>query len=209
MALKSISRETVAFSLAGVSILLRIASDWLFSTGGPLPYQMLQAAFLLLALIALWPHLDLVYLKSGLSRRAIQEGLLALPLGFLAGMAIAWMQFGEPRWPTVAQAVRMLANNLFFPAVEELEFRGFLLAWLISRKLAPTLAVWLAAALHTFAHPHYLWDGNYLSFVSLFILLAWFGGLTLRTRSLWGAYLAHALWNISFFLPLLGAGMER
>lgn len=44
MMLNSELREKMAFSAAALAILLRLASDWLFASGGPLPYQMVQAA---------------------------------------------------------------------------------------------------------------------------------------------------------------------
>lgn len=199
----------MAFGMAAFAILLRLASDWLFASGGPLPYQMIQAALLGLAMILLWPRLEMVFLRNGRHRRSIFEGLLALPLGIIIGLVSALMMYGAPQWPSINLAAMMIANNLFFPAVEELEFRGFLLGWLSRRKSPSMAVVVLVSALHTLAHPHYLWSGNSVSALWVFLVGLWWGGLTLRTRSLWGAYIAHALFNIFYFLPLLGAGITR
>ena len=67
MQLKPETREKVSFSLAGIAVLLRMASDWLFPNGGPLWYQIVQAIFLGLALVGLWPRLEVVYLKHTLA----------------------------------------------------------------------------------------------------------------------------------------------
>lgn len=208
MQFKSIPRTTVAFSLAAVAILLRMISDWLFATGGPLPYQLLQATLLLLALPILWPRLDIVFLRAGQPARAIREGALAIPLALLGGLALAYMRFGGPQWPTFNNAMVMIANNLFFPVVEELEFRGFFLAWLLGRKMSPALAVWLTAIVHLFAHVHLFWQGNFLMAGITLLVFVWYGWLTLRTRSLWGAFVAHASVNIFGFLPTAGSGLD-
>lgn len=90
-----------------------------------------------------------------------------------------------------------------------MEFRGFFLGCLISRKPSPALAVGIVSIAHLLAHPHYFWQGNWLTVATLLpLLLLWFGWLTLRTRSLWGAYVAHASFNIFAFLPMLGAGVS-
>ena len=204
MSLNPETRGKMAFGFAALAILLRLASDWLFSKGGPFPYQMLQAILLVLALVMLRYHLDAVFLKDGQHKQSIREGLLALPLGLLLGLGSAWISQGGLQLPPLDLAIVVIANNLFFPAVEELEFRGFLLGWLSQRKLSPMLAVFLVAILHMLAHPHYLWEGNYISALSVLLAGLWWGSMTLRTRSLWGAYFAHALFNITYFL-LAGA----
>ncbi len=206
---KTAGRERLAFGLAAIAILLRLASDWVFPAGGPFGYQLLQAVLLLLAVIALSPHLEVIFLRNGNARGSIREGLLAVPLGLLMGLGLSWLRFGGLHGPTFDQAVGVVANNLFFPAVEELEFRGFMLAWLVSRKTPPVIAIWLVAILHVLAHPHYIWQGSYLNLATALLLFAWFGWLTLRTRSLWGAYVAHAASNIFLFLPVIGSGFVR
>ncbi len=202
---KSITRETLGFVLAGIAIALRMASDWMFASGGSLLYQIAQALLLLLALIAIWSRREIVFLKGGNTRRAILEALLALPIGLILGLALAMMRYRGLQLPTLEQATVMIANNLFFPAIEELEFRGFFLGWLIQRKMAPVLAVWIVAIIHLLAHIHYFWQGNWMTIVTVFLSLLWFGWLTVRTKSLWGAYVAHALFNISAFFPVIGA----
>ena len=202
-------RERIAFGAMAIAVALRLASDWLFASGGPFPYQLAQAALLGFALILLWPRFETVFLKDRQHQLSVFEGLLALPLGLLLGLGTAWMSYGELKMPSPNLTALMIANNLFFPAVEELEFRGFLLGWLSRRKLPSLLAVILVAVLHMLAHPHYLWEGKYVNALSVFLMGSWLGSLTLRTRSLWGAYVAHALFNISYFLPLIGAGLAR
>lgn len=206
--LKSSPRVTLAFSLAGIAIVLRMASDWLFPTGGPLPYQLAQATCLTLALVALWPNLSIVFLQGGDTRSAIQQGLLAIPLGLSVGLGWAWLRFGGPQWPTFDQLTGPIASNVFFTAVEELEFRGFLLAWLLRRGLSPTAALWLQAIIHTLAHIHRLWQGDFLSLAMTLLVTAWFGWLTYRTRSVWGAWVAHLSWNLGILLPELGTGLN-
>ena len=162
-----------------------------------------------IALVLLSPDREIVFLRGGENRLSIKGGVLAFPMGMLAGLGIAFSQSSGLQWPDPGQAVAMITNNLFFPAVEELEFRGFLLGWMVRNRIQPSLAIWLVAIIHTLAHPHYLWQGNYVSFVGIFFLTAWFGWLTIRTHSLWGAYIAHALWNISFFIPTVNGVKQR
>lgn len=207
-ALNSSTRRTVAFAFAGVAIALRMASDWLFPTGGPLPYQLAQAACLSLALLILWPDLSLVFLLGGENRRAIREGLAALPLGLAVGVGWALLRFGGPQWPSVEQTIGPVAGNIFFTAVEELEFRGFLLAWLLKRGFSSGAAIGLQAVIHTLAHSHRIGQGDLLSLAVTLLVTLWFGSLALRTRSLWGAWAAHLSWNIGILLPELGAGLN-
>jgi membrane protease YdiL (CAAX protease family) len=198
----------VAFGIAAIAILLRMLSDWLFATGGPLSYQLLQVVLLLLALLILRPRLEIVFLRTGQTKQSIRDGALAIPLAFLGGLIFAYMRFGRPQWPTFNNAMVMIANNLFFPVVEELEFRGFFLAWLLGRKISPTLAVWLTAIMHLFAHVHLFWQGNFLMVCITLLVFVWYGWLTLRTRSLWGAFVAHTSVNIFSFLPTTGSGID-
>ena len=144
----------------------------------------------------------MVFLKGGDPRKAISVGLLILPVGLLAGLGIAFVQLGGPHWVSLGQAMTIIANNFFFPAVEELEFRGFLLGWMVHHKMRLSLAIWLVAAIHALAHPHYLLQGNYVFFFAILLVFAWLGWVTIRYKSLWGAYIAHAVWNIALFLPL-------
>jgi membrane protease YdiL (CAAX protease family) len=201
-----LSREAAGFGLAGVAILLRIASDWLFRTGGPLPYQLMQALFLLAAVMVLG-RCETIFLTKGQKGSAVREALMAPPFALLGGLALAWMRFGGPQWPgTAAGAAAIVGNNLFFPAVEELEFRGFLLAWLLQRGMAPRNAVLTAAMIHVLAHLHWWRERNLMMLALSFFLFLWYGSLTVRTRSLWGAIVAHASVNIFGFLPTTGRG---
>ena len=79
-------REVLAFSLGGIAILLRMASDWLFPQGGPLPYQMLQVAFLIMAVVAIWPRLDMIFLRGGDDKKSLKYGLVVAPLGIAFGL---------------------------------------------------------------------------------------------------------------------------
>ena len=205
---RTLNRKCIAFTLAGVAIILRMASDWIFPEGGPLYYQGIQTGFLVLAVIFLWPRLDTIFLRGGRTKNSIREGLLAIPFGFMAGMAVAWLQFGGPQWPTFTQAAIVIGNNLFFPIVEELEFRGFFLSWMLEKRVTPVLAIWLVATVHLLAHMHLFWQHNWIMAVGALLLFVWFGSLTVRTRSLWGAFVAHASANIFLFLPTIGSGID-
>lgn len=83
-------RQQLGFGLAGIAILLRMSSDWLFAEGGPLPYHLVQASLLMLALAAIWSHREIVFLKGGRVRRAVLEGSLAIPLGLVLGVTQRW-----------------------------------------------------------------------------------------------------------------------
>jgi membrane protease YdiL (CAAX protease family) len=72
------------------------------------------------------------------------------------GMGMAWLRLGGPQWPTLGQTISPIANNVFFTAVEELEFRGFLLSFLLRAGMRSTGAVWLQAIVHTLTHIHRL-----------------------------------------------------
>lgn len=202
-------RIAVAFATAGVAIALRLASDWIFPQGGPLWYQGIQAALLAIAIVLIWFRADLIFLKGGNTIASVKEGLLGIPLGLAFGLLGAWWMFRGLAIPVPDQVITVVANNLFFPAVEELEFRGFLLGWLLSRKVPATVAIVAAAALHVLAHPHWYWSGEYFMIVLSSALFLWYGSLVVRTRSLWGAYVAHATSNIFGFLPLVAHGYNR
>lgn len=201
-------REPVAFTVAGIAILLRLASDWLFAQGGPFWYQSIQAVLLIVAIALIWPRLDKVFLKSGDNKASIREGLIAIPLGLAFGLLGAFAIYHDLTLPSLDQALVVIGNNLFFPAVEELEFRGFMLAWLLSRKVSPGIAIVIAAAVHVLAHPHWFWGGQYYMLVLSLLVFLWYGSLVVRTRSLWGAYIAHASFNIFGFLPTASHSMR-
>jgi hypothetical protein len=192
--------QKLAASLAVTAILLRLASDWLFKHGGPGWFELAQALLLAAAVLALAPRLDLVYLKGGEVRQSIRTGLIALPLGVLAGVLVALAQHGTLKLPTLHQAVPVIAANLFFPAVEELEFRGFALSWALRRGMPAARAIWVIAAVHTLAHWHWFKNGSTGMLLASLLLFVWFGRIVLRTRSMYGAYVAHAAANITFFL---------
>ena len=204
----TLNRKRVALGLAGVAIILRMGSDWIFPKGGPLYYQGIQAGLLLLAVLCLWPRLDTVFLTGGRFKSSIREGLLAVPISLVAGLAVSWFLFGGPKWPTLAQAAIVIGNNLFFPMVEELEFRGFFLSWTLERGVSPSLAIWLVAVMHLVAHMHLFWQHNWILAGTTLLLFVWFGSLTVRTRNLWGAFVAHASANIFMFLPTIGSGID-
>jgi membrane protease YdiL (CAAX protease family) len=204
----NIIRKRAAFGLAGVAIVLRMASDWLFPNGGPLYYQAIQAGLLLLAILLLWQQLKTIFLTGGDVKRSVRSGLLAIPFGIIGGLVIAWVRFGGPQWPTLAQAAALIGNNLFFPVVEELEFRGFFLSWMLEKRISPGYAVWLVAGIHLLAHIHLFWQHNYLMAAVTLGVFVWYGFITVRTRSLWGALIAHAGVNIFGFLPSAGSGTD-
>jgi len=204
----NIIRKRAAFGFAGVAIVLRMASDWIFPNGGPLYYQAIQAGLLLAAIILIWQQLETIFLKGGNIKSSVREGLLAIPFGIIGGLAIAWTLFGGPQWPTLTQAAILIGNNLFFPVVEELEFRGFFLSWMLEKRVSPGYAVWLVAVIHLLAHIHLFLQGNYVMAAVTLAVFVWYGYTTIRTRSLWGALIAHAAVNIFGFLPSAGSGTD-
>ncbi len=200
--------KRTAFTLAGMAIVLRMASDWIFPQGGPLPYQLLQALLLLLALIFLRHSLDLIFLRGGQKQLAIRIGLLGIPLGLIVGLGTAWFEYGRPLWPSFIQMALLIANNLFFSAVEELEFRGFLLSWFSRRNMAPRIVILVVAVLATLAHAHRFLQFDIRSIAFTLAVNVWWTWIVYRTRSLWGAWVAHATWNIFVLLPVLGSGIN-
>jgi len=108
----------------------------------------------------------------------------------------------------LAQAAILIGNNLFFPVVEELEFRGFFLSWMLEKRVSAGYAVWLVAGIHLLAHIHLFLQHNYTMVVVTLLVFVWYGFITVRTRSLWGAVIAHASVNIFGFLPSAGSGTD-
>lgn len=205
MSLTNQVRERIAFTLAGAAIILRMASDWIFPQGGPLTYQIIQAFLLLLAIIFIRQRLDLIFLRGGRIQLAIKLALLGIPLGLIFGLGDAWMEYGHPLWPSITQLIILVANNLFFPAVEELEFRGFLFSWLLRRNISPRSVILIVSILSALAHAHRFWQFDIRSIVFTISVNVWWTWIVYRTRSLWGAWIAHATWNISVLLPVLGS----
>lgn len=201
-------RKRIAFTLAGIAIILRMSSDWIFPHGGPLPYQLLQALLLLLALIFLRQHLDLIFLRGGQKQLAIRIGLLGIPFGLIFGLGNAWVEYGRPLWPSFIQMALLVVNNIFFTAVEELEFRGFLFSWLLRRNISPRFVILIVAILASLAHAHRFWQLDIRSIAFTIAVNVWWTWIVYRTRSLWGAWVAHATWNIFVLLPILGSGIN-
>ncbi|MFQ6104013.1 MAG: CPBP family intramembrane glutamic endopeptidase [Candidatus Glassbacteria bacterium] len=197
-------RERLAFIFAAFAIILRMASDWIFATGGPLPYQLLQAFFLFISILILRHDLEVIYLRGGQIRLSIKWGLLAIPLGFIFGLGDAFLSYGRPLWPDLPEFCFMAANNVFFSAVEELEFRGFLLLWLMRKKISPTLIILIVALVASLAHSHRFLEFDIRSIVITIAVNAYWTWIVYRTRCIWGAWVAHATWNIFVLLPILG-----
>src|SRR3972149_2483648 len=148
------TREKIGFAFGWVAILLRLANDWLFASGSPLPYLLAQAAFLGVGIAYLWPNLAAIFLGSGRHRQSLREGLVALPVGLLLAAVSAYTRYGALEWATVDQTLGALVGNVLFTAIEELEFRGFLLALLLRLGGRPSTAVWLQALVPTLGHTH-------------------------------------------------------
>lgn len=176
----------MAFILAGAAIILRMASDWIFPRGGPLTYKIIQAFLLLLAIILIRQPLELIFLRGGRTQLAIKIGLLGIPLGLIFGFGDAWIEYGRPLWPGFSQLIIPVANNLFFPAVEELEFRGFLYSWLSRRNISPRSIILIVSILATLAHAHRFWQFDTRSIVITFAVNIWWTWIVYRTHSLWG-----------------------
>lgn len=151
------SKTQIAYLLAGIAIGLRLASDWIFRQGGPFSYQLVQAFFLLLAIAFLAPQWHEVFLAKGRFRSALKIALWAAPIGLLMGIGDAILSYGRLYWPSWNQIILPIANNLFFPAVEELEFRGFALSWLFKKKIGKPLVIALIVTISSLAHAHRFW----------------------------------------------------
>lgn len=93
------------------------------------------------------------------------------------------------------------------PPVEELAFRGFVLAWLRAWRLPAQTAIGLTALLHLAAHPHWFWAANLVLIGLSLGLFVRSGRITLGTRSLVGACVAHSALNLRWFSALLVAGL--
>ncbi len=94
----------------------------------------------------------------------------------------------------------VVANNLFYPLVEEIEFRGFFLGFLKMRGLRSGLSVLAQASLFLLAHHKYIWQQNWVSFIVVFVSALIFGFGTIRSRTILGAYIVHAASNILIFV---------
>jgi membrane protease YdiL (CAAX protease family) len=199
-------RQAVALAVGGAAVVLRMASDWLPPGLASIATPGLQAALLALGVALLNPEFHLIFLRGGEPRRGLAMGILFLPFALVMGLVAAQMRFGGPQWPTsLGQVAGQLFGSALFTAIEELEFRGFLLAILLSLRMKPPAAVATQAVFHTLAHIHRAWEGNYLGLVAPLMLTLWFGWLTVRTRSLLGAWATHFSWNLGIAIPELGA----
>ena len=107
--------------------------------------------------------------------------------------------------PNVERLVPAVSYNLFFPVVEELEFRGFVLGWLLRRGVKTRVAFCIVGALSSLAHAHrFVPPVDFRSVVFTIGIAAWWTWIELRTRNLIGSAVAHASWNIGVLWPLLG-----
>lgn len=101
--------------------------------------------------------------------------------------------------PPVDFALFVIANNLFYPPVEEIEFRGFLLGFLQIAGLNSALSVLAQALLFLLAHHRYLWQQDWISFPFVFVSALVYGVGTIKSKTILGAYAVHAVNNILLF----------
>ena len=79
----------------------------------------------------------------------------------------------------------------------------------MSKKVPIPLAIAGTAVVHVLAHAHWVLQGEYAMVAIGLAMFLWLGYITATTRSIWGAYVAHASWNIFGFLPLIASGYNR
>lgn len=200
-------RTNLAFALGWAAVVLRFAGEWMFPGDGPFALLVAQAALLAAGVAFLWRSLGSIFLRGGNHAAGIREGLLALPIGLLLGAVTAYAASGALDWLSPDRLAAPLVGNLLFTAIEEVEFRGFLLALLLRLGLRPSTAVGAQALIHTLAHGGRVLGGYYISLLVTLVMTLWFGSITLRSRSLWGAWIAHLSWNMAIVLPQAGAGL--
>ncbi len=205
-----LSRRTrLGYSLGGCAIALRLLSDWTFPLGGPLWYQLVQGALLAGAVIVMRRDLSKIYLKGGDNRRGVYMALMFIPFGVILGIGYSLMLYGSVVLPSTQAWILMVGNNLFFTLVEELEFRGYFLSAVTTSGVSGGWANLLQAAVHTFAHAHYFFQGNITNILLTFVVFLWLGYIVLKTKSLLGAWIGHASYNIALFTFLIGSGYIR
>jgi len=205
-----LSRRTrLGYSLGGCAIALRLLSDWIFPLGGPLWYQLVQGALLAGAVVVMRRDLSKIYLKDGDDRRGVYMALMFIPFGVILGIGYSLMLYGSVVLPSTQAWIFMVGNNLFFPLVEELEFRGYFLSAVTTSGVSGGWANLLQAAVHTFAHAHYFFQGNITIILLTFGVFLWLGFIVLKTKSLLGAWIGHASYNIALFTFLIGSGYIR
>ena len=134
------------------------------------------------------------------------EAVLVLPF------KVGGLEFPEGMFRSFFQPMMdlLLANPVatFFtvvvmaPLTEEFFFRGLLLSG-FERRYGPARAVAFSTILFCLAH------GNPVQVPATLLLGVYLGWLTVRTRSLWPAVLAHALNNLVGFLTLDPAQADR
>lgn len=202
-------RTRLGYSLGGCAIALRLLSDWVFPSGGPLWYQLVQGALLAAAVIIMRHDLSKIYLKGGDDRRGVYMALMFLPFGLILGILYSLMLYGSVVLPDAQAWILMVGNNLFFPLVEELEFRGYFLSAVTTSGVNGGWANLLQATIHTFAHAHYFFEGNTANILLTFVVFLWLGFIVLKTKSLLGAWIGHASYNIALFTFLIGSGYIR
>ena len=202
-------RTKLGYSLGGSAIALRLLSDWIFPLGGPLWYQLVQGVLLAVGVIVMRRDLSKIFLKGGDDRRGVYMALMFLPFGVILGIGYSLMLYGSVVLPSAQAWISMVGNNLFFPLVEEFEFRGYFLSGVTTSGVSGGWANLLQAAIHTFAHTHYFFQGNFASILLTFVVFLWLGFIVLRTKSLLGAWIGHALYNIALFTFLIGSGYIR
>lgn len=205
-----LSKESkLGYGLGGCAIVLRLVSDFVFSSGGPLWFQLIQAALLVAAVFVMRNHLSRIYLTGGNNKPGVRMALSVVPIALALSIGFALFRYGTIILPSAQTWIILVGNNLFFPLVEELEFRGYLLSAFTTAGLNGKWANLLVASIHTFAHAHYFFQGNITSIVLTFAIFLWLGNIVLKTRSLLGAWVGHASYNIILFTFLIGFGYNR
>ncbi len=105
--------------------------------------------------------------------------------------------------PSMEHVLLVIANNLFYPLVEEIEFRDFLLGFLRMSNMRLLRSVFVQSLFFLLAHHRYIWQQDWISFPFVFVSAFIYGYGTLRSETLLGAYIVHAASNI-ILLVFLG-----
>ncbi len=138
--------------------------------------------------------------------------LLAIGLGGL-GLAVALYQAGRPRViPLPNDPVLLIIGSLGIalaaPFIEEIIFRGLLLAWLLYR-LPPLIARWnwpiqpIAVSLTALAFSLAHLGSSLIFLVALFIGGVLYATVRLKSGSILPAFAGHAAWNSAIVIGQL------
>lgn len=207
--LKSIDQLFIVAIFIGLSMFVALMAQVLPGVTGPTFGKLLAIGIVVFGFRYAFPAHAKIMLLSRVSARPFLSArvlfVCAFPALLVMLIVMSWPGVQFARISGAPQEFAFLAiyvGMLHGVFVEEIVFRGLLLPYLL-QKYSVHIAVLLQAIPFCLIHYLPLWANLSISNAPFYLALGiFFGYISVFTRSLWPALLAHGLWNAFAYLLL-------